>query len=91
MEGKSRLPEITVVPAAGSGSGSGSAVDAVKAASKEPISPGSPSPAGGAAAGRGKESRPDAAVVSLPVWKLDALCQESCTSPAVMRARFPYF
>ncbi|KAL5222322.1 hypothetical protein ABZP36_027035 [Zizania latifolia] len=81
MEGKSRVPEITVVPAA-----SGGAVDAVKEATKEPISPGSPSPA---AAGRAKESRPEPAV-SLPAWKLDALCQESGMLPA-MRARFPYF
>uniref|UniRef100_A0A0E0JFQ7 Uncharacterized protein n=1 Tax=Oryza punctata TaxID=4537 RepID=A0A0E0JFQ7_ORYPU len=90
MEGKSRRPEITVVPAAVDGGGGG-AVDAVKAAGKEPISPGSPSPASGAVAGRGKESRHEAAVVSLPAWKLDALCQESGSSPAVMRARFPYF
>ncbi|BAA94531.1 unknown protein [Oryza sativa Japonica Group] len=87
MEGKSRRPEITVVPAAGGGAAA--AVDAVKAANKEPISPGSPSLASGA--GKESLSRHEAAVVSLPAWKLDALCQESGSSPAVMRARFPYF
>ncbi|EMS62137.1 hypothetical protein TRIUR3_07708 [Triticum urartu] len=84
MEGSSsRTPEITIVPAprpAAGGGGGGGAVEAVKAASKEPISPGSPSPA--------SRERPGA--VSLPGWKLDSLCKESSSPPAMM-ARFPYF
>ncbi|XP_044975427.1 uncharacterized protein LOC123443194 [Hordeum vulgare subsp. vulgare] len=84
MEGSSsRTPEITIVPAprpAAGGGGGGGAVDAVKAVSKEPISPGSPSPA--------SKERPGA--VSLPGWKLDSLCKESSSPPAMM-GRFPYF
>ena len=80
MEGSStRTPEITIVPAVGGG-----AVDAVKAASKEPISPGSPSPV---ADSRRKENQ---GVISLPGWKLDSLCKESGSPPAIM-ARFRYF
>jgi hypothetical protein len=60
----------------------GGAVDAVKAASKEPISPGSPSTV---ASGGRKESW---GVVSLPGWKLDALCKESCSPPHMMARYF---
>lgn len=82
MEGSSsRTPEITIVPAPRpAAGGGGGAVDAVKAASKEPISPGSPSPA----------SKERHGAVSLPGWKLDSLCKESSSPPAMM-ARFPYF
>ena len=83
MEGKSRLPEVTIVPAARPLAGDGT----VDAAGKEPISPGTPSSVEGGR--RGKERRA-VEVVPLPGWKLDALCQESCPSPT-MRARFPYF
>lgn len=88
MEGKSKLPEVTIVPAARPLAGDGT-VDAAKAAGagKEPISPGTPSSVD--AGRRGKERRAVDAV-PLPGWKLDALCQESCPSPT-MRARFPYF
>ncbi|XP_062225980.1 uncharacterized protein LOC133924435 [Phragmites australis] len=89
MEGKSsHLPEITIVPAPRPVPGFG-AVDVAKAASREPISPGSPSTV--ATADRGKESRATAAGAdALPGWKLDALCQDSGSWPA-MRVRFPYF
>jgi hypothetical protein len=81
MEGKSRVPEITIAPVTVVDSG------AVKAAGKEPVSPGTPS---SVAAGRsGKESRAEGSL-TLPGWKLDALCQEHGPSPA-MRARFLYF
>jgi hypothetical protein len=84
MEGSSaRTPEITIVPAPRPVA-AGGAVDAVKAATKEPISPGSPSQV---AAGRRKENQ---GVVSLPGWKLDSLCKESGPPPLIM-ARFPYF
>ncbi|CAD6240635.1 unnamed protein product [Miscanthus lutarioriparius] len=86
MEGKSRLPEVTIVPVERPLAGDGT-VDAAKAAGKEPISPGTPSSVEGGR--RGKERRA-VEVVPLPGWKLDALCQESCPSPT-MRARFPYF
>uniref|UniRef100_A0ACD5VYX0 Uncharacterized protein n=1 Tax=Avena sativa TaxID=4498 RepID=A0ACD5VYX0_AVESA len=85
MEGSStRTPEITIAPAPRPAAGGGGAVDAVKAASKEPVSPGSPS---AVAAGRRERDR---GVVSLPGWKLDSLCKES-GSPPLMMARFPYF
>ncbi|CAM0880452.1 unnamed protein product [Alopecurus aequalis] len=84
MEGSStRTPEISIVPAPRPSAGGG-AVDALKAASKEPVSPGSPSPV---AAGRRKENQ---GVVSLPGWKLDSLCKES-SSPTAMMGRLPYF
>ncbi|XP_062189583.1 uncharacterized protein LOC133892692 [Phragmites australis] len=89
MEGKSRLPEITIAPTPRPAAGGG-AVYVAKVASREPISPGSPCPV---AAGHNKESRATAAgavAVALPGWKLDALCQDSSSSPA-MRVRFPYF
>ncbi|CAO2199610.1 unnamed protein product [Urochloa humidicola] len=87
MEGKSRLPEVTIIPAPRPAANVVT-VDTAKAAGKEPISPGTPSSAD---AGRrsGKEKR-TVDGISLPGWKLDALCQETCPSPA-MRARFPYF
>ncbi|RCV23570.1 hypothetical protein SETIT_5G017100v2 [Setaria italica] len=88
MEGKSRVPEVTIVPAPRPAAGAGS-VDAAKAAGKEPISPGTPSSADAGRGRSGKERRAEEGV-SLPGWKLDALCQESCPSPA-MRARFLYF
>ncbi|KQK03350.1 uncharacterized protein LOC100838077 [Brachypodium distachyon] len=82
MEGSSsRTPEITIVPAPRPAAGGG-AVDAVKAATKEPVSPGSPSPASR------KESQ--SVSVSVPGWKLDSLCRESGSPPAMM-GRFPYF
>jgi hypothetical protein len=87
MEGKSRVPEVTIFPAPRPAAGAGAAKSA---AGKEPISPGTPSSADAAGRGRsGKERRAEEGV-SLPGWKLDALCQESCPSPA-MRARFLYF
>nr|CAB3475718.1 unnamed protein product [Digitaria exilis] len=86
MEGKSRMPEVIIVPAPRPAASAG-AGDAAKAAGKEPISPGTPSSSADAC--RGKERRVEEGV-SLPGWKLEALCQESCPSPA-MRARFPYF
>jgi hypothetical protein len=88
MEAKSRLPEVTIVPTARPLAGDGT-VDAAKAAAgKEPVSPGTPS---SVAAGRSScEERRAVDGVALPGWKLDALCQESCPSPA-MRARFPYY
>jgi hypothetical protein len=85
MEGKSRLPEVTIVPAARPLAVDGT-VDAAKAG-KEPISPGTPSSVD---AGRRSKERRAVDAVPLPGWKLDALCQESCSSPT-MRARFPYF
>ncbi|CAO2209408.1 unnamed protein product [Urochloa humidicola] len=88
MEGKSRLPEVTIAPAPMPAASAG-AVDAAKAAGKEPISPGTPSSADAGRSRSGKQRRAEDGI-SLPGWKLDALCQESCPSPA-MRARFPYF
>ena len=84
----SRLPEVTIDTASRPAAGVGGGIDAGKAAGKEPTSPGTPSSVD---AGRrsGKERRAEDGV-PLPGWKLDALCQESCPSPA-MRARFPYF
>ncbi|KAL6627173.1 hypothetical protein ACP70R_030899 [Stipagrostis hirtigluma subsp. patula] len=87
MEGKSRRPEITVDPAPRPAAGGGGAVDAAKAASKEPISPGSPSPVSTGRSGKGSRAEGGA---TLPGWKLDALCRESGSSPA-MRERFPYY
>ncbi|CAL4952445.1 unnamed protein product [Urochloa decumbens] len=89
MEGKSRLPEVTIVPAPRPAAVSVVTVDAAKAAGKEPISPGTPSSVDAGRSRSGKERRAEDGV-TLPGWKLDALCQESCPSPA-MRARFPYF
>ncbi|CAO2161620.1 unnamed protein product [Urochloa humidicola] len=88
MEGKSRLPEVTIVPAPRPAA-SVVTVDTAKAAGKEPISPGTPSSADAGRSRSSKERRPEDGI-SLPGWKLDALCQETCPSPA-MRARFPYF
>ncbi|GJN38153.1 hypothetical protein PR202_gb27169 [Eleusine coracana subsp. coracana] len=82
MEGKSRAPEITIAPVV-----DGGAVDAAKAAGKEPMSPGTPS---AVAAGRRSNEAPADGSVALPGWKLDALCQEHSPSPA-MRARFLFF
>ncbi|GJN06483.1 hypothetical protein PR202_ga24213 [Eleusine coracana subsp. coracana] len=84
MEGKSRAPEITIAPVVDGGAG---AVDAAKAAGKEPMSPGTPSAV--ATGRRSNDGRADGSV-ALPGWKLDALCQEHSPSPA-MRARFLFF
>lgn len=82
MESKGKITEIAVtkpdvVPASG-----GVAIREVKQESKEPTTPGTPSPA---TVWRGSDGRrgEGGAVAALPGWKLDCLCVESSLPPAV--------